>query len=777
MKKVNSAIDLILKNTKNIVKSSESFYSYYNKNDNSLIEKQIILLTESNNNFKSSIPNKLNKNNPKTKLTKQIPFPFKNIRNENIKSNKIPKLCPLYNNKNKLIPSIISSSKIDIRNNNFNKTSYFSKTLGCIPLKLKKSNSLNNITEINNYDEVYKEFFNDCDYSNLKYDEKEIFFNHKKIENLIKEKILYFKNEKNENQIVVLEKNFFYGKKKDKKINLSLKSLKISFEDLSHKIKNQEFNIPFALLPLFYFKGFDTFQKLLSQIIIFNEDYEKISIDENLIYTTLNTLKDFDIENEKKDKDNNNTYNKTFDKIPFKPFKKLIKQEKIDYFYMKSPKIKKQHISIHHPSILKNSNKKYNNYSFIWTTFTKTFKVTITLPIIYLKFPENKIEIKQYIDFELLFYLYNLNFLFWDFYIIKYLLSFTKLRDYLKELSFLNNKNNDNFFLNEPKTKFLSFSGEMLYIVFTDQNLENKIIKFKSFSLIINLIDLLSDLEKEYNIHFTFIHLMKLYWIKNYSDKFIFLNKFLDYSNDSNTVNFDYKTLDNFNIHKWIEEIQKFNSINHEINQKNNIETLSNFYQISENKTIRIEYKKSLMTIIKLDNSTKKHYFFGKENEDELIREIMNNEYKNLNLLIIKCIQQMNQPISFLPHSLSSSPNKRFFKKFKKKKTYKYLIPKNNNKSIILKNNNTNYMFFLGKTKLNYLNMKTINTDNVNNNNINKKNENKNNENNHNVNNNKVKKKVKKSILINNDKINEDEKILEKDKSKNKNPKKFGLIF
>ena len=76
-------------------------------------------------------------------------------------------------------------------------------------------------------------------------------------------------------------------------------------------------------------------------------------------------------------------------------------------------------------------------------------------------------------------------------------------------------------------------------------------------------------------------------------------------------------------------------------------------------------------------------------------------------------------------------------------------------------------MFLLENTKLKYLNLKKLNTENVNNT-I---------ENNDNVNNNKVKKKVKKFNLIINNKVNEDEMILEKDKSKSKNPKKYGLIF
>ena len=52
---------------------------------------------------------------------------------------------------------------------------------------------------------------------------------------------------------------------------------------------------------------------------------------------------------------------------------------------------------------------------------------------------------------------------------------------------------------------------------------------------------------------------MKLYWIKNHSDKLLFLSKFLDYSNNSNIVNFNYKHLDNFNIKEWIEKMNQFN--------------------------------------------------------------------------------------------------------------------------------------------------------------------------------------------------------------------------
>lgn len=41
----------------------------------------------------------------------------------------------------------------------------------------------------------------------------------------------------------------------------------------------------------------------------------------------------------------------------------------------------------------------------------KNYKVTIILPLITYTVPSNSIKIQQFIDFELLFYLYNINFL------------------------------------------------------------------------------------------------------------------------------------------------------------------------------------------------------------------------------------------------------------------------------------------------------------------------------------------------------------------------------
>jgi hypothetical protein len=74
------------------------------------------------------------------------------------------------------------------------------------------------------------------------------------------------------------------------------------------------------------------------------------------------------------------------------------------------------------------------------------FSVTIETPLITFSIPSYDIMIKQFIDFELLFYLFKINFESWDFYIIKYLSSFKLFRILLSQLTSVKPKTNINFF-------------------------------------------------------------------------------------------------------------------------------------------------------------------------------------------------------------------------------------------------------------------------------------------------------------------------------------------
>ena len=107
---------------------------------------------------------------------------------------------------------------------------------------------------INVFYDCIKEFFPNVYNLNLEYNEYEIFRNKSVYDNLIKDKINYFKKNKNENQSIKLEKNFYYGKSK-KEIDLTLDSMIISFQDMSLPNDTQDkytkINFPFALLPIF----------------------------------------------------------------------------------------------------------------------------------------------------------------------------------------------------------------------------------------------------------------------------------------------------------------------------------------------------------------------------------------------------------------------------------------------------------------------------------------------------------------------------------------------
>jgi hypothetical protein len=106
-------------------------------------------------------------------------------------------------------------------------------------------------------------------------------------ENLIEEKINYFKNNKNENQSIKLEKKFHFGKYKNE-INLTLDSMIITLQNMSSSNNTQDkqdkvlkIYFPLALLPIFYYKGYYAFIKFLSVVLKMENNFEKIIFKED----------------------------------------------------------------------------------------------------------------------------------------------------------------------------------------------------------------------------------------------------------------------------------------------------------------------------------------------------------------------------------------------------------------------------------------------------------------------------------------------------------------
>ncbi len=638
----DSFIDSILKNTKNIVKKSDSYFDYYNNNNNSFFSKQLPIIYHSRN--YSQYQNKSESSRSNNDLINN-PIPLNNIRYENLSKKKLPKLYSIFNTEN-IIPSLITSSKIEKK---LIKKHIRAKSLGLNPLILSQSNS-NDI--IGTYEEYEKDFFWDVNYSDLKYDENEIFGHKKKYDTIVKDKIKQLKKEKNENQTYFLEKEFYYGK--SEKMNLSLTSMTIEFEDYATNETNEnlKINFPFALLPLFYFKGIESFQKLLTTILKFENDYKKISFDEEALYVYLNNLKDFETE-EKEDKNLEEEKKSTLNDINKKKMKKNLFRDK--NFSTISESARKERPNSLRPNILKRNKffLRFNYFIFFWTTNTKVYVTKITLPCISLKIVENNILIQQFIDFELLFFLYKRNFINWDFYIIKYLSGFTKFRDLFQKLGSLKPIKYMKFFLKEPKTKINTFSEEVLYNIYTDQFNTNIILKFKSFYIIINYLDTNFDCEKVYHIFFTFYQYVKLYQISKYSKKIPFLIKFIEINNETHTLTFNYEKYDEFDINMWLNNIKTFSnkSLSNEITD----EQLYREFEIYTKK-INIEFKKPEWSIIKFENDKEiiKTWEIGKELEIELVDSILYGSSKSWTKLLNECLKKVNEPVPILKHSLST---------------------------------------------------------------------------------------------------------------------------
>lgn len=526
---------------------------------------------------------------------------------------------------NKIYPSL---STININNPRFKQKS--KETLNLFPLSLKKSNSNYKINFFNDFE---KSFYFDNEYSNLKYDASEIFKNKIEYDRLVMNKVNYLKKGIFDNNLTKFEKTFYYGDDK-KEINLTLNTLTIVLEDMAlppeKQNKNLKLTLPIALLPLFYYKGIDTFQKLLVAIVKVENNFEKISFDEKAIKVALNNISDY-----------KNIY--SIDN-PFNSNKKSIKYE-----YLRSPALKRNLNFLN-----------FNYFIFFWVTNTRTFSAKVTLPCIKLDIIENHISMKLFIDYELLFFLYKNKFTNWEFYIIKYLSTYSQYRTIFEQLGSNKMIFNKTFFLKEPRTKINSFSEESLYNIYTDPYYNNQIINFNSFYINVSLIDESHSLENNYRIIFSFLQYLKLYEIAKYSNKISLLSKFLEIDSEKHTLNFRFNDYDEFDVNLWMENMKTFSgsSLKNKINI--NEELNSEFYM--NNKKVKIEYKKPLWSIIKMENKKEivKSWEIGNEMEVNLIESIINptswNKFLNL------CLEKISQPIR-QQHKIPTNIQKKKFSK------------------------------------------------------------------------------------------------------------------
>jgi hypothetical protein len=414
--------------------------------------------------------------------------------------------------------------------------------LSPLNLKMKRNFNFNKILEIN-FDEFQKEILFESKYESLKYDNSEIFghkeFYQEFVKGLVEEiSILTGEDENNINldKETKKEKIFEWGKNK-RNIILTLNTLQIKIKEIKEETDNNdnednkenknnnnskddyifEYSLPINLIPLFYYKGFDKFKIFINCFIRWDEEKEKFELNENFIKSINNLLlycKDLKLKKEgeedieiddsnllqpyemKKSTGINNKFNMTkSEKSSTKNFQifnpmarstnfgaasmqnSLFAGTNVDIIAKK--RLKKSKFNLYQKEKKSTEFINYNHFEFYWNTSKKMFSVTIETPLITFSIPSYDIMIKQFIDFELLFYLFKINFESWDFYIIKYLSSFKLFRILLSQLTSVKPKTNINFFLEKYKSRSFNCTDCKIINIITSKILaeNNEVVK------------------------------------------------------------------------------------------------------------------------------------------------------------------------------------------------------------------------------------------------------------------------------------------------------------
>ena len=542
--KLTKNIESILNVTKNVIKQNSEFNEYYQNKDINLYKSQLPLLMQrsrlrealyfkNKNNIQDLILHKTKEEDDSDNILKEEEE--KNINNKlslmeirklQVRSKKLPPLCPFYNKKGELLPEVVSTAKAF---NNMDSDSKFNMSninLGLFPNfnwhfltpmnknKIKTINLYENI-EIH-FEDFQKEVLFENKYDSLKYNYSDIFGRKsfykeyikvyiEDIINLTKEtQLIEEGNRIVENQETKKEKIFEWGKNKNN-IYLRLNSINIKIKEPKNNNTVFEYSLPWNLVHLFYYKGFEKFKIFIMALIHWDEKNKKFELDQN-IYTIINNLltncqelktkldlfEDIEVKDDniqqsselkktmtigKNAKNKSHNLAKSMMTMGNVNNNNLFAGTNVDIIQKK--KIKKTSHKVFPKEENVDEYLNFNTFNFYWKANDHLFLVSIETPLIIFNIPSHNITMKQFIDFELLFYLFNINFENWDFYVIKYISSFKIFRIILSQMASYNKKKDINIFLEKPKIKNYDFSDERIINIFSTENLSH-LIKSKS---------------------------------------------------------------------------------------------------------------------------------------------------------------------------------------------------------------------------------------------------------------------------------------------------------
>ena len=517
--------------------------------------------------------------------------------------------------------------------------------------------SLYQLYSIKNTERRVKDFFmllnsifydEDYFYNELKYNEKEI-FGHKE-ENLayIKDELNYFLKREKEFDIKSDLLQLFMTKKYGK-IELFLKSARIEIigENKINDDNIMSINIPFNLMCLIYLCNGEqinyittillnqfeaqTLKETADNIIIFSEEQKKEIFSEILSMVELDN-------NNVKINMNQKNYEKYYSQLKYIEHLKEV-TENVKYnnfvsgFFKDHNKIKiidNTNNNIYNTPNYKINTKinfvtNINKYTLPLISFIKKYKVQFYMPEIVLTFNNYNKQINHYIDKELFLYLYQNNFMYWDYFVLHYLFSYKAFRKFMNGILSIKNNNNvmrKNYFLFNTKTieeknynkiNYLKYDSKQSEVILNpmkiykyylndlyfyemsytencyefnflfSNNINLKKYKLKSYTLYAFFNNINKPFLYEFN--FNFQQMKVLYYISYFEDLAIFLKRLLYIKED--IINLDYTYFDSFSNLSNIEIFKYFNDLNN-INKEKKLKDIITIQNQNNNLILRV---------------------------------------------------------------------------------------------------------------------------------------------------------------------------------------------
>ena len=705
MKKIKKRPYQVLKETKSLALSNQKYNTFYKSSSDTLQTKSFKLPNESQ--YPKLIKSKY------ISLQKKInTFSF---GSKNLKKSFIRPKSAINNVKSTLVEKLKKRKNVNffVGENYYRRKYPFSPKysnyyLGYINNSIYDNDNKNYYPSfsIKNSEKRVKDFFmllnsifydEDYYYNDLKYNEKEIFGHKEEYFNYLKDELYYFIKKEKEFDTKTDFLQLFMTKKYGK-IELFLKSARIEIiEDDQKEIQNEEIklvtiNIPFHLMSLVYLLNGEQIYFLivilLKKFEIDNikesEDETSILSDEQKKLIFLEILDMVKFESEKvildlgqKNYERYNSQLKFLEKI--KDLTEVIKYNNFLSSFLKNHnKIKIVDNTFNNIYNTPNYKRNYkinfdtniDKYTLFILSLEKKYKVNFYLPEIELIFNNYKKQINHFMDKELFIYLYQNNFMYWDYYALHYLFSYKNFRQFMNSIlsiryqsakyikknnnyfllnAKLKSENSKDFFLNNnPFTKIKKYhlydvnSYEINlnencheFIFMFSNGLNLSIYKFKSFILYAFFININKPVIYEFN--FNYQQMKILYYISLFENLTVFLKRLLYFKNDNIYLEYSYfdsfSNMTNQEIYEYFKNVHKMNVENNLYNFVGNQNSLNSLaLRICEPYIEALDYisnnesNKIIQSNIKIKNEFLNKLFLINVNTNDWIDKI--NEYR-----------------------------------------------------------------------------------------------------------------------------------------------------